>query len=272
DAATGDALVAGELTSCKRWSHRFFNGGGFNGGSRIAFLALDRPSEGPTVSGNVYDEAGNLVSVINLTSVRNAFEVTDADLNLPTNFGSIDWVFQGQAHGVVTNTFTANDRFSVGVDAACVDGVDSGSNPDPEPNATVFELPGNFLTCNRCGNWQYDMPIPGGRKNFSKVVVDFDVFIAGWDNNRPNGFHCIFWLNNGPNWPDMMGYLNSRGTQNRVVFQTNGPLGNPIGSSAIATRACWSARRTTCTTSTTRSTRPSATRSSPRRVTFASAT
>lgn len=227
DSANGNPLLPGAATDCKRWSHRFFNGGGFNGGSKIAFLVLDRPSAGPVVIGNVYNEAGDLITMVPLESNRNAFEVSDADLQLPVSFGSIDWFFQGGAHGTVTTTFTANDRFSAGVDAACVDGV--GTGPAPEPNATVFELPGTFLTCNRCGNWQYDMPIPGGRRNFSKVIVDFDVFIAGWDPNRVNGFHCIFWLNNGTQWQDMMGYLNSRGTQNRVVFQTNGPLGNPIG-------------------------------------------
>lgn len=227
DAANGGAMLPMEQTACRSWSHRFFSGGDFDGGSRISFLALDRPGQGPTVAGNVYNESGALVGVVSVSSTTDVFEVSDADLSLPANFGSIDWIFQGNSHGAVTTTFTANNRFSVGVDAACIDGV--GSGPAPEPNAVVFELPGNFLTCNRCGNWQFDMPIPGGRRNFSKVIVDFDVFVAGWDPNRPNGFHCIFWLNNGPQWPDMMGYLNSRGTQNRVAFQTNGPLGNPIG-------------------------------------------
>lgn len=227
DAANGGAMLPIEAAACKSWSHRFFSGGDFNGGSRIAFLAFNRPAQGPTVVGNVYNEAGDLIHTVPLTLASEVLEVSDIDLDLPASFGSIDWVFQGDAQGVVTTTFTASERFSVGVDAACVDGV--GGGPDPEPNAVVFELPGNFFTCNRCENFQHNMPIPGGRRDFSKVIVDFDVFVAGFDTNRPSGFHCLFWLNNGTQWPDMMGYLNWRGTRNLTVFQSNGPFGFPPG-------------------------------------------
>lgn len=227
DAANGGAMLPIEATTCKTWSHRFFSGGGFDGGSRIAFLAFNRPAQGPTVVGTVYNEAGDLIDTVPLTLTSEVLEVSDADLDLPAAFGSIDWAFQGDAQGVVTTTFTASERFSVGVDAACIDGV--GGGPDPEPNAVVFEQNGNFFTCNRCQNFQLNMPIPGGRRDFAKVIVDFEVFVAGFDTNRPSGFHCLFWLNNGTQWPDMMGYLNSRGTRNTTVFQSNGPLGAPIG-------------------------------------------
>ncbi|RMH21686.1 MAG: hypothetical protein D6696_05220 [Acidobacteria bacterium] len=221
-AANGGSLRPALDTSCRRWSHRFLSGGPFTGSTRIAFLALDRPATGPAVAGNVYNEAGDLVAVVSVTADQDAFEISDADLELPVKFGSIDWVFQGQGHGAVSATFSASGLFSVGAEAACTE------DAETIPGAVLFELPGTFLTCDGCANWQFDMPFDQ-RREFSKVTVDFDLFVAGWDPARPNGFHAIFWLNNGSRWQDMMGYLNSRGTQNRTVFQSNGPLGNPIG-------------------------------------------
>ncbi len=224
EAANGGALLPVSAAECRRWSHRFFSGGAFGGTSQIAFLVQNRPAEGPVVAGNVFDEAGNQVGTVAITSDQVAFEMSNTDLQLPVNFGSIEWVFQGDAHGVVTSTFTAGGNISVGTEAACIEGIN-----DPPPTGTVtFELPGTFLTCRRCANWQYDMPFAEYRQ-FARVVVDFEVSITTWDPDRPNGFHCIFWLNNGQQWQDMMAYMNSRGTQNRVVFQSNGPLGNPIG-------------------------------------------
>lgn len=222
--ANGGTLIAAETASCRRWSHRFLSGGGFDGGTRIAILALDGPNQGPVVAGNVFDEAGNQVATVSLSSHETAFEISDADLALPIPFGSIEWVFLGNAHGAVSTTFTANGLLSVGMEASCIDGLEEPA----VPGSVVFELPGNFLTCQGCGNWQYDMPM-GQTRQFSRVEIDFDVFVAGWDVNRPGGFHCIFWLNNGVRWQDMMGYMNTRGTGNRTVFQVNGPLGSPIG-------------------------------------------
>jgi len=222
--ANGGTMMNADTTDCRQWSHRFLSGGGFDGGTRIAFLVLDAPTQGPALIGNVYSEAGELVNTIEVTTNETAFELTDADLDLKEDFGSIDWVFQGDGHGAVSTTFTATGVLSVGMEASCTEGTEEPS----VPGAVVFELPGNFLTCRNCANWQYDMPFDGPQQ-FSKVIVDFDVFIAGWDPAAANGFHCLFWLNNGDRWQDMMGYLNSRGTQNRMVFQSNGPLGSPIG-------------------------------------------
>lgn len=101
-----------------------------------------------------------------------------------------------------------------------VEGEEPPPPPPPPGDGVVFELPGNFLTCNSCGNWQFDMPFGGSRK-FRKIVIDFDVWAKQWDGNNPNGFHCVFWLNNGDKWSNMMGYLNSKGTQNRMTFQVN---------------------------------------------------
>lgn len=100
-----------------------------------------------------------------------------------------------------------------------------GGGEPVDPTAVVFQLPGNFLTCNGCGNWQYDMPF-GSTRRFRKIVLDFDVFVKQWDNNRTNGFHCVFWLNNGSSWSNMMGYLNSKGTQGKMTFQVNYGVGH----------------------------------------------
>jgi|GEM_PF-1882704 len=228
--ANGGALIPAQATGCRSWSHRFFSGGDFDGGTHIAFFALDAPPAATTVNGNVYNESGELVSMVTVTSDQTTFEISDTELQLPVTFGSIDWAFQDNAHGTVTTTFTATGLLSVGTEAACVDDASTG----PVEGAMLFELPGTFLICQGCGNWQFDMPM-GGERQFSKVVIDFDFFVSDWDPNRPNGFHAIFWLNNGNRWQDMMGYLNSRGTQNRTVFQSNGPLGNPIGVELVTT-------------------------------------
>lgn len=228
-AANGGAMLPLADTACTQWSHRVLDGGGFDGGTTISVLAIGTPADS-TLSGNVYNEAGQLVAVVGIRSDEVAFEVSGADLNLPIDFGSIDWVFAGDGHGAVSVTYSALGLFSVGSEAACVD-ISPETDPDvepPVPGTVTFELPGTFLDCDGCGNWQYDMFFDGTQE-FSKVILDFDLYVEGWDPNRPTGFHCIFWLNNSTRWQEMMGYLNARGTQNRTVFQSNGPLGNPIG-------------------------------------------
>jgi len=104
-----------------------------------------------------------------------------------------------------------------------------GSDDDPPPpppppaegNATVFTLPGQFLNCGPNNtNWRFNMPF-GGSKQFKKIILDFDVRTAGWDSSNSNGYHCVFWLNNGNAWADMMGYLNTLGTRNLMRLEVN---------------------------------------------------
>lgn len=93
--------------------------------------------------------------------------------------------------------------------------------PPPEGNATTFTLPGQFLNCSpNNANWRFNMPF-NGSKVFKKVILDFDVRTAGWDSGNSNGFHCVFWLNNGNQWADMMGYLNALGTRNLMRLEVN---------------------------------------------------
>lgn len=86
----------------------------------------------------------------------------------------------------------------------------------------VYELPGTYLISGPNNHdWFFYMPAVHGRV-FRKIKMQFDVYVGGWDPNIPNGFHCLFWLqNNFFRWDLMLGYLNSRGTQNTMVFQVN---------------------------------------------------
>ena len=102
---------------------------------------------------------------------------------------------------------------------------DPDPDPDPEPgDAVVFQRDGLIVNypSHQWGNHNYRINMPfGGSRQFKKVVVDFDFHVGQWDRNHGNGFHCIFWLNNGHAWSNMFGYVNSRGTKGTTVFQVN---------------------------------------------------
>jgi hypothetical protein len=106
-----------------------------------------------------------------------------------------------------------------------------GTEPDPDPdpnpppgNAVVFTRNGEIVrypsTNNGVHNYRVNLPFSSNRE-FTKIDMDFDFHIGSWDRNNSNGFHCIFWLNNGASWNNMFGYVNTRGTQSRTVFQVN---------------------------------------------------
>ena len=97
-------------------------------------------------------------------------------------------------------------------------GSGGGGGGDTDPNAVVFELPGVFLNCTPCDHYRYNMSPPG---EFRKIVLDFDVHVGNWDSHRPNGFHNVLWIQNGQSWGNMIGYINSKGTQGRMTFQVN---------------------------------------------------
>jgi len=100
-------------------------------------------------------------------------------------------------------------------------GGSGGGGEPPDSTATVFTLPGQFLNCSPNNtNWRFNMPF-GGSRQFKKVILDFDVRTAGWDSHNSNGYHCVFWLNNGNSWSDMMGYLNALGTRNLMRLEVN---------------------------------------------------
>ena len=87
--------------------------------------------------------------------------------------------------------------------------------------STVFQLPGTYLTCSKFNhNWQYNMFFPTAT-TWRKVVLDFDVYVNGWDPNKPGGTHCVMWLNLGSKWSNMFGYLNSLGTRGTMRLKVN---------------------------------------------------
>ena len=118
-------------------------------------------------------------------------------------------------------------------------GPDPDPDPDPEPgDAVVFQRNGTFVTypTSRWSvhNYRINMPF-GGSRDFKKVVVDFDFHVGGWDPQHTNGFHCIFWLENGHLWSNMFGYVNSRGTKGTTVFQVNATGGGHVETSQSKT-------------------------------------
>lgn len=98
--------------------------------------------------------------------------------------------------------------------------------------STIFQLPGQFLECTKYNtNWQYNMNFPAVL-TFKKVIVDFDMYVKNWDPAKPGGTHCIFWLNQGRSWSNMMGYLNSLGQKNFTRLKVNyGGVDTPVNNS-----------------------------------------
>ncbi len=108
----------------------------------------------------------------------------------------------------------------------------TGSDPDPDPDpdpppgdAVVFTRNGEMVRypMNNNGsvhNYRVDLPFSGSRR-FSEITVDFDFHVGGWDPRKPNGIHCIMWLNNGNAWSNMFGYVNALGPQGNTKFRIN---------------------------------------------------
>ncbi len=93
---------------------------------------------------------------------------------------------------------------------------------DPNPDIVEFSLPGEFLVCDATNEgFRFDLPFAAERE-FQKVEIQFDVFIAGYDPTKPNGYHNLLWFQNGPDWnTDMMVYMNIRPQSNVVRVEAN---------------------------------------------------
>lgn len=131
DFASGGLLpslgVDGDLDLCECWQTRYFAGGPFSGGTRIAFLA-DAPqgpscaTDPPTVFGRVYDEAGAFLGDFEICAGIHAFEVP-VELLLPPGappFGALEIEFSLTV-GRVAVEHRAAGRYSVGLDGTCTD-------------------------------------------------------------------------------------------------------------------------------------------------------
>ena len=96
-----------------------------------------------------------------------------------------------------------------------------GSEPQPA-DIVEFSAPGVFLDCTpQNKDYRFFMPFPAERE-FEKVEIQFDVYIAGWDPDNPGGYHNLLWFQNGPSWNnDMMVYMNIRPQNNDVRVEAN---------------------------------------------------
>jgi hypothetical protein len=111
---------------------------------------------------------------------------------------------------------------------------------EPEPDIVEFNLPGEFLHSNPSNEgFRVDLPFPAPRE-FQKVEIQFDVYIAGWDPEKPNGFHNLLWFQNGPSWnDDMMVYMNIRPQANIVRIEANVGNGTEHQESPAPTPGEW---------------------------------
>lgn len=115
-----------------------------------------------------------------------------------------------------------------------------GSEPPVDPDIVEFSLPGEFLVCNASNEgFRFDLPFTAARE-FQKVEIQFDVFIAGWDPDKPDGYHNLVWFENGPNWnTDMMVYMNIRPESDVVRVESNAGSGTVNNKSPAPTPGEW---------------------------------
>lgn len=131
--ASGGLLINMSLADadnefCTTWSARFMNGGAFDGGTTVT-MVLDMPggadeTDPPTAVGTIYDEAGIAQGSFELRTDEHALRVPATEL-VPEGvaFGSMEIRFP-YTRGVVLLDHSAAGRYSIGLEAACTDGVD----------------------------------------------------------------------------------------------------------------------------------------------------
>ncbi|MEO8276106.1 MAG: hypothetical protein ABI639_07785 [Thermoanaerobaculia bacterium] len=123
-----------------------------------------------------------------------------------------------------THTWTrTNPDLTIAASVAVIDAFTcDGSEPPTNPDIVEFGLPGEFLVSNASNEgFRFDMPFAEERE-FQKVEIQFDVFIAGYDASKPNGYHTLLWFQNGPSWnDDMMVYMNIRPQSNTIRIESN---------------------------------------------------
>ncbi len=132
DFATGFRLVNADLESpnkdlCNLFSLRFLNGGGFDSGTTFTIwldLAEAPSSSDPIFFVAAYDEPGNLLLARSYFADEVVVEVTAEELLSPLSsedFGSMEFQFADGAVGHVSAVLSAENRYSVGLEASCSD-------------------------------------------------------------------------------------------------------------------------------------------------------
>lgn len=111
---------------CRRSMARFLSFGPGQG-SVLSFYVPEPHGTGgaapPTVLGEVYDESGTFVNSFVIHTDQWAFEVeTESFVQAGTHFGTVEVMLDGGSdQGMLTVRHGAEDRFSIGLDAACID-------------------------------------------------------------------------------------------------------------------------------------------------------
>lgn len=124
DFAGGDRLLAtldpeAGASLCKTWEVRLLQGGAFDGGTQFTFFVPgNQPNGLAVVRGKVYDESGNLTQQLVLRDNRRSFRFDASELGIAGTSGSVEWQFSVEP-GYVHASFSAEGRFSVGLQASC---------------------------------------------------------------------------------------------------------------------------------------------------------
>jgi len=132
DFANGFRLVNIDPSSnhnelCNRFAVRFLNGGGFDSATRfLIWRDLDVP---PTLGEtafwvSVYNEAGEQLLVQDFASDQTTLDVTTNEIlqgMVSADFGALEFEFAMGAVGHISAVMSASGRYSVGLEATCLD-------------------------------------------------------------------------------------------------------------------------------------------------------
>lgn len=127
--ATGGRMVDVDHSyTCTQWDFRYITGGGFDGGTRLGVF-VDTPlgSGSPSLFVDFFSEAGIFLGGVAVATNRQVVEL-DVEAQLlpelpgsPPEVGGMVITFAGGTNGgIVTGTYSAENRYSIGLDGACV--------------------------------------------------------------------------------------------------------------------------------------------------------
>lgn len=129
--ATGDRLVDVQRQPflCELWDMRFLNGGPFSGGTDLRVLVWRAPGtdagDPPAMQLAFFDETGQIETTVWMHTAVNVLELSVKEM-LPLEagyqpFGAVEiWFSPSTIGGVVTGTFSAEGRYSVGMPGTCL--------------------------------------------------------------------------------------------------------------------------------------------------------
>ena len=120
--ATGDRMIR-RADLCKNGEIRFLD---FGKGTELR-LYVDWPrgddpkKDPPSATLWIYDQAGKLQAAFDFFTKSSTIFVNTDDLNLPVAFGQVKMSFDASNGGYVYAVYSAEARFSVGMNSACID-------------------------------------------------------------------------------------------------------------------------------------------------------